>query len=297
MGWSLKPVPCDYSPLAPRSDEIHSTSNRGSDPQPWISRAAAVLSVGTRSVAPTQLTVAETGAIVARNITKRFGRVTALEGVSVSFGTGATALLGRNGAGKTTFINLVSGVVLPTEGEVVVAGHSAGSPDIVELIARQMELPSAAGFLTRGRLHRIFNLDGEEKTRLDALLEEFTVPDRTFAKMSTGNQLKFALALAFARARPILLLDEPTAGLDIFGVEILTRLIKERCDAGLTTLVATHQPTLTPEIFDRAVVIDQGRLLYDGDLTGLLSMAPVESEAATTRLAIAMTRLMGSPPA
>ncbi len=238
----------------------------------------------------------DTGTIVVENVTKRFGRVSALDDVSVSFGTGATALLGRNGAGKTTLINLLSGVVLPSGGLITVAGHPAGSPEAVQMIARQMELPGSAGFLTPGRLRRIFGLDDEEASKLRRLLEEFTVPRRVLGKMSTGNQLKFALSLAFARSRPILLLDEPTAGLDIFGVEILTRLIKERCDAGLVTLVATHQPTLTPEIFDRAVVIDQGRLLYEGDLNGLLTMAPIDGEAATTRLAIAMTRLIGNLP-
>lgn len=234
--------------------------------------------------------------IVAERVTKRFGRVTALDGITVGFGTGATALLGRNGAGKTTLINLIAGVVLPTGGSAQVAGFPAGSPQAVSRMARQIELPGTAGFLTTTRLVRIFGLTGEEEARLRMLLSEFGVPDRAFGKLSTGNQLKFSLSLAFARDRAILLLDEPTAGLDIFGVEILTRMIKERCDRGLTTLVATHQPTLTPELFDRAVVIDQGRLLYDGMLDGLLEMAPLDGEAATTRLAVAMTRLIGGTP-
>jgi ABC-2 type transport system ATP-binding protein len=231
--------------------------------------------------------------ISARGVTKRFGRVTALDGVSVAFGTGATALLGRNGAGKTTLINLIAGVVLPTDGELTVEGEPAGSKEAAGLLARQIELPGTAGFLTTRRLGSIFGLTPDEKARMRQLLGDFSVPARSFGKLSTGNQLKFALALAFARQRPILLLDEPTAGLDIFGVEILTRLIRERCDEGLTTLVATHQPTLTPELFHRAVVIDQGRLLYDGRLDGLLDMAPLEGEPATTRLAVAMTRLIG----
>jgi ABC-type multidrug transport system ATPase subunit len=239
------------------------------------------------------MTSVKANEIVAQGVTKRFGRVTALDEVSVGFGTGATALLGRNGAGKTTLINLIAGVVLPTEGGLTVEGAPAGSKEAVARLARQIELPGTAGFLTARRLGSIFGLTADEKARMRELLENLSVPNRSYGKLSTGNQLKFALALAFARQRPILLLDEPTAGLDIFGVEILTRLIRERCDEGLTTLVATHQPTLTPELFHRAVVIDQGRLLYDGRLDGLLDMAPLEGEAATTRLAVAMTRLIG----
>lgn len=230
--------------------------------------------------------------VVADRVTKRFGNVTALDDVSVRFGDGATALLGRNGAGKTTLINLMSGVVFPTNGGITIGGHPVGSGPAVDLVARQMELPTTAGFLTEKRLDRIFRLTDEESGRLHTLLTDFSVPRRALGKLSTGNQLKFALALAFARNRPILLLDEPTAGLDIFGVEILTRLIEERTRQGQATLVATHQPTLTPDLFDRAVVIDQGRLLYDGNLPGLLETAPDNGDPVTTRLAIAMARLI-----
>lgn len=235
--------------------------------------------------------------IVVDGVTKNFREVTALDSISLTFPSGTTALLGRNGAGKTTLINLIAGVVLPNTGSIRAAGHPVGTPEAVSLIARQIELPGNAGFLTSGRLRRIFGLDDEETERLHGLLEHLAVPHRPFGKMSTGNQVKFALSLAFARNRTILLLDEPTAGLDIFGVEILNRLISERRDAGQTTLVATHQPTLTPELFDRAVVIEGGRLLYDGNLDRLLASAPGAGEAATTRLALAMARLIeGSTP-
>lgn len=244
---------------------------------------------------PPMTTPTLTGEVVTHELCKKFGKVTALDHVSVSFGKGATALLGRNGAGKTTLINLASGVLFPTSGTVTVSGHPAGSKEGVDLVARQMELPTTAGFLKEKRLRHIFNLDQEEADRLRALLDDFAVPGRALGKLSTGNQLKFVLALAFARNRPILLLDEPTAGLDIFGVEILTRLIEERSAAGLATVVATHQPTLTPDLFNRAVVIDQGRLLHDGQLDELLALAPDDSEPVTTRLAIAMARLITGP--
>ena len=78
---------------------------------------------------------------------------------------------------------------------------------------------------------------------------------------------------------------------EINGVPV-TRLIEERTRQGQATLVATHQPTLTPDLFDRAVVIDQGRLLYDGNLPDLLETAPDNGDPVTTRLAIAMARLI-----
>jgi ABC-type multidrug transport system ATPase subunit len=232
--------------------------------------------------------------ITVEGVSKDFRGTMALDSVSFAFSSGTTALLGRNGAGKTTLINLIGGVVLPSDGSISTEGHPACSSEAVELIARQMELPGTAGFLTAKRLERLLGLTSEEKEGFASLRHRFGVPDRPMGKLSKGNQLKLALALAFARARPILLLDEPTSGLDIFGVEVLAELIADRRASGMTTLVATHQPTLTPDLFDHAVVIDEGRLLYIGDLPGLLDLAPEPPGQATptARLAGAMLRLI-----
>ena len=232
--------------------------------------------------------------ITVEGVSKDFRGTTALDSVTLSFTSGTTALLGRNGAGKTTLINLIGDVVLPSEGLILAGGHPAGSPSAVELIARQMELPGTARFLTAGKLERLLGLTPEEKTSFTAIRRRFAIPERQMGKLSKGNQLKLALALAFARARPILLLDEPTSGLDFFGVEVLADLIGTRRDAGLATVVATHQPTLTPELFDHAVVIDEGRLLYIGDLPGLLDLAPEPpgETTPTARLASAMLGLI-----
>lgn len=231
-------------------------------------------------------------------VSKDFRGTTALDSVTFGFPSGTTALLGRNGAGKTTLINLICGVVLPTYGSIEAGGHPAGSEEAVDLIARQMELPGTASSLDARKLERLLGLTSEERKAFTAIRHRFGVPERVMGKLSKGNQLKLTLALAFARARPILLLDEPTGGLDIFGVEILAELISGRRDSGLTTVVATHQPTLTPELFDHAVVIDEGRLLYIGDLPGLLDLAPDPPGQATptARLAGAMLRLIGGVP-
>ncbi len=232
--------------------------------------------------------------ITVDGVSKDFRGITALASVSFAFPSGTTALLGRNGAGKTTLINLIGGVVLPTDGSILAEGHPAGSPDAVGMIARQMELPGTAGYLTARKLESLLGMTHTERKSFSDLRTRLGVPDRTMGKLSKGNQLKLALALAFARERPILLLDEPTSGLDIFGVEILGELISARRDSEMTTVVATHQPTLTPELFDHAVVIDEGRLRYFGDLPGLLDLSPEPPGQATptTRLAGAMLHLI-----
>jgi len=233
-------------------------------------------------------------AVVLDRATKRFGKVTALSDLSLTIESGSIALLGRNGAGKSTMLNLVSGVMLPTEGAVLVGGHVPGTPEATGLIARQLEFPGTAGFLNPRKISRLLAMTSEEVGRLQENLRGFDVPDRPMSELSRGNQLKVALSVAFARQRPILLLDEPTSGLDIFGVDVLTGMIEDRTRRGLVTIGATHQPTLTPELFDRAIVIEGGSLLFDGSLPSLLDLAPdtPENAAPTARLASAYIELL-----
>lgn len=228
------------------------------------------------------------------HVSKDFRGIPALTDLTVSIMAGATALLGRNGAGKSTLMNLVSGVVLPSAGAVSVSGHAAGSAAASRLVARQLEFPGTAGFLTAVRLASLLSMDSGEYEMLRVILERFEVPNRSMRRLSRGNQLKLALAVAFARSRPILLLDEPTSGLDIFGVQVLSELIEERRSRRLVTIVATHQPTLTPELFDRALVVDQGSLLFEGDLAGLLrhSRTLPDEATPTARLSTAMAELL-----
>lgn len=216
----------------------------------------------------------------------------ALSDLSVSVDEGTTALLGRNGAGKSTLLNVISGVVLPSSGSVWVGDHPAGSRLAVTETARQLEFPGTAGFLSPSRLRRLLSFSNAEAGRLDEYLDRFEVPANAMRHLSHGNQLKLALSVAFARSKPVLLLDEPTGGLDVFGIQVLNDLIARRRDAGLVTVVATHQPTLTPDLFDQALVIDLGRSLYQGSLSKLLDLSPTPDAAPTARLASALEVLL-----
>lgn len=238
----------------------------------------------------------ETGEPVIRldQVGKRFGDTVALSDLTVSIKAGTTALLGRNGAGKSTLLNLITGVVLPSNGDVRVGGEPAASPAASRLVSRQLEFPGTAGHLNPDRLTRLLSLSSEESERFSANLSRFDVPDRPMRHLSHGNQLKVALSMALARVRPVLLLDEPTSGLDVFALQILNELIEARRSQGHVTVVATHQPTFTPELFDQALVVDLGRALFQGDLADLL-MLPVDlPEPATpvARLAAAFEVLL-----
>lgn len=232
--------------------------------------------------------------IVLSNTGKRFGDVVALGDVNLNIESGTVALLGRNGAGKSTMLNLLTGVQRPTDGEVLVGGHVPGSEGAAALVSRQLEFPGTASFLNPKKIIRLLDMTPEEAERFIENLRLFEVPDRPMGKLSRGNQLKVALAVSFARDRPILLLDEPTSGLDVFGVEIVSELIGSRNRREFITITATHQPTLTPELFDRALVVENGVLLFDGGLPELLDLAPdsPENSTPTARLAAAFIELL-----
>ncbi len=232
--------------------------------------------------------------VVLKDVSKEFGKTSALARVTLQFNSGSTALLGRNGAGKSTLMNLISGIVLPSDGDIKVGGYAAGSKAACRLLARQLEFPGTAGSLTPKRLARLLAMTPKESGDMKMIMGQFEVPDKPMCKLSRGNQLKLALSVAFARTRPILLLDEPTSGLDAFGVHCLTELIMDRQRQNLVTVVATHQPTLTPELFDRAIVIDEGRICFDGTLPDLLALAGGERDGMTPtgKLAGALASLL-----
>ncbi len=225
---------------------------------------------------------------------KQYGQVSALQPTNLVFAGETVALLGRNGAGKTTLLDLVSGIAVPSQGSVMIGGHHAGSAEACEQLARQFEVADGAGFLDAARLARLLRFHDHERDVLAQLLRRFDVEGSKMGKMSRGNQLKLALAAAFARSRSVLLLDEPASGLDVFGVAVLAQLIAERRSKGQTTILATHQPSLVSELFDRVLVIELGRILYDGSLDDLMtpSETDITAMSQTSRLAAAMSQLI-----
>jgi len=225
---------------------------------------------------------------------KQYGKVSALQPTTLAFASETVALLGRNGAGKTTLLDLVSGIAVPSQGTATIGRHNAGSAGASKQLARQFEVADGAGFLDAERLARLLRFRDDDRDVLAQLLRRFDVQGSRMGKMSRGNQLKLALAAAFARRRPVLLLDEPASGLDVFGVAVLAQLIAERRSKGQTTIVATHQPSLVPELFDRVVVIELGRILFDGSLDDLMTPLEIDITAMsqTSRLAAAMSQLI-----
>lgn len=198
----------------------------------------------------------------------RFGLVDAVRGIDLHVPAGsATALLGRNGAGKSTTMRVLAGVVPPTEGVVEVAGHDIRSQT---LAAKRVTgyCPDVGGLVPRAtpwehlqlaaRLRRL--PDGWEK-RAEDLLERFDLgaaAHRVTAGFSHGMGRRMSVLLAAFHEPAVLLLDEPFDGVDPLGVEAAMDVIGDARARGAAVLVSTHLRELAVQSCDHAVVLRAG---------------------------------------
>ena len=207
------------------------------------------------------------------DLTVRFGGVTALDGVSLRHGTGGiVGLIGANGAGKTTFVNVLSGVVRPARGRALLDGR-----DLTTLPAHRI---ARAGLTRTFQNLRLFSsltvLDhllvpyGARRRGRDralAVLDEVGLTgagDRHPAELAHGEQRRLELARALALTPRVVLLDEPLAGLAGSEGDELLALFGRLRDGGTTLLLVEHDVPSVLRISDRVLVLDRGRLLADG---------------------------------
>jgi ABC-2 type transport system ATP-binding protein len=218
--------------------------------------------------------------VEARDLTRRFGDHLALEALSLAIEPGeAFGLLGPNGAGKTTFIRMVAGCLLPTEGSVTVDGISpTDSPTAVQArLGLVMETSRLYPELrVRSFLRFIGGARGLARARLaravDAAIERFgleSAVSRPIGNLSKGFQQRVSLAQAFLHDPPLVIVDEPTGGLDplqqVEVQEILRGLRGRR-----TLILCTHDLQEAERLASRVGVLRQGRLVAEGDAKELL---------------------------
>ena len=222
--------------------------------------------------------------ISVHELTKRFpsGRneVLAVDHLSFSVAAGEVyGLLGPNGAGKTTTLRMILGLLEPTSGFAEVDGlRSSQFPDEVK---RRIGLVSASAGLyqwlsAREVLLFFADLYGtqpdqaeRELARLSELLDLGEYLDRRCATLSTGQQQRVQLARALIHNPPVMLLDEPTRGLDVFGSHVIFEYIGHLRDQGKAVIVSTHRLHEAQELCDRFGLLHRGRLAMEGSLENL----------------------------
>lgn len=209
--------------------------------------------------------------------------VEALRGVSLAVEPGEfVAILGPNGAGKTTFLKLLSGIITPTSGTASVLGHVPWQrhDDFRRRFALVMgqknqlwwDLPAAESF----RLHQvIYRLDRERFARtrdeLVELLDVGRLIHQPVRELSLGERMKLELIAALLHEPDVLLLDEPTIGLDVVAQHSIHAFLRKvQTERGTTVLLTTHYMKDVAALCRRVVVITHGRILYDGTLAEIV---------------------------
>lgn len=242
-------------------------------------------------------------AIELKGLTKRYGGFTAVEDVSLEILAGQVlGLLGPNGAGKTTTIKMMTGLVTPSAGTARLGGFDVGRQRsrAVQQVGAVLEgsrnvcwsLSAWQNLLYFGRLK---GLRGAEiKPRAERLLRDLDLWDRrnqTVGGFSRGMQQKVAVAAALVTDPPIVLLDEPTIGLDVEAARTVRQWVRRLAhDEGKTVVLTTHQLAMAEELADRVAVIRDGHIITDlptGELLDRYVEDRFEVEVSATTVAVA----------
>ena len=203
-----------------------------------------------------------THAVQVRNLRKSYGKNEALRGVDLDVGQGEVfALLGANGAGKTTALECIEGLRRYDGGSVSVRGRTG-----IQL--QSASLPAHIRGKEAIRLFAKWNRTSPDRAMLAALGAE-VLADKQYREMSTGQKRRLHLALALIWDPDIVFLDEPTAGLDVEGRISLHRYIRELKARGKTIVLATHDMAEVESLCDSIAILRDGRIAFAGTVIEL----------------------------
>jgi ABC-2 type transport system ATP-binding protein len=227
--------------------------------------------------------------IAVRGLTKHFGRVRAVQALTVEAPAGAvTGFLGPNGAGKTTTLRMILGLVAPTAGVALIGGRRYA--DLAHPRREVGAVLEATGFHPgrRGRAHLelLAQAGGVPRERVDAVLDQVDLTadaDRRIRGYSLGMRQRLGLAAALLGDPRVLILDEPANGLDPAGMAWLRGVLRELAAGGRTVLISSHVLAEVAQTVDRVVILHAGRLRFAGPLPEL-TRAGESLEAAFLRL-------------
>jgi ABC-type multidrug transport system ATPase subunit len=217
-------------------------------------------------------------------LTKRYGDRLATDRVSMTVRRGEVyGFLGPNGAGKTTTLRMMLGLVRPTAGSATVLGRPAGRPEVTARVGALIEGPGFYPYLSgRDNLRTMARYRRLGPSEVERVLELVDLADRgndTFKGYSLGMKQRLGVAAAMLGSPELVILDEPTNGLDPAGMADMRRLLLELARGGQTVLLSSHLLAEVQEICDRVGVINGGRLLRESTVADLRGGATVRLRA------------------
>ncbi|HEX6337646.1 MAG TPA: ABC transporter ATP-binding protein [Jiangellaceae bacterium] len=222
--------------------------------------------------------------VVTDRLTKKYGDQIAVDEVSLTVRRGEVyGFLGPNGAGKTTTLRMLLGLVRPTRGTAKVLGARPGHPAAVARTGALVEGPGFFPYLSgRDNLRVMARYQGVSEAAVDAALERVELAGRgrdAFRSYSLGMKQRLGVASALLGDPELLVLDEPTNGLDPAGMADMRRLIVELAQQGQTVLLSSHLLGEVQEICDRVGVIVHGRLIAESTVAELRGASTVLARA------------------
>ena len=222
-----------------------------------------------------------TPVVEARGLLKTYGDITAVDHVDLTVESGDVyGYLGPNGAGKTTSLRMLLGLIRPTSGSARLFGRDPllDGARALDGVAGFVEGPRFYPYMSgRRNLQLLADYDGgDARTRIDEVLDVVELTDRAKHRVggySHGMRQRLGIAASLLRSPRMLLLDEPTTGLDPAGIRDMRALIRRLADEGITVLLSSHLLTEVEELCNRVAIIQKGRILYEGSLAELLATA------------------------
>ncbi len=212
--------------------------------------------------------------IVIKNLDKKFGKLTVLDGLDLHIRSGGIfAILGPNGSGKTTLIKSILGMVIPDKGDILFKGKS---------VLEQWEyrdhlnyLPQIANFPANLSVRELIQMVKDlrpKKSGEEALINLFSLEpflNKKLGNLSGGTKQKVNLVLTFMFDSELIILDEPTTGLDPVSLIHLKKIINEEKEKGKTILITTHIMSFVEEVADEIVFLLDGKIFFKGSVLQL----------------------------
>jgi len=244
-----------------------------------------------------------------RGLRRRFGDLQAVDGVSFSIKPGETyGLLGPNGAGKTTTISMVAGLLTRDEGEVIVGGqtmttHSTGLKASIGYVPQDLAIyPDLSARENLVFFARLYGMSGSDaRKRAAEVLETIGLSDRAgdqTKNYSGGMKRRLNIGIGLLHQPKLLILDEPTVGVDPQSRNAILGSVEELSSAGMAVLYTTHYMEEAERLCDRVGIIDHGKVIAEGtrrELVGLVGESDHVTLSATGDIAEALEALRAQP--
>jgi len=216
------------------------------------------------------------------NLTKRYSSGTAVDDLSFEVPEGEVCgLLGPNGAGKTTAIRVLLGLAKPTSGSTTLLGVAPGDPAFGDAVRKVGTLIEGPALFARATARQNMQIEADalgldkSKAKIDDLLKLVALDERADTRcgsFSLGMKQRLGLAISLMGEPRLVVLDEPTNGLDPAGIVEIRRLIEKLPERGTTVLVSSHLLAEIQLMCDRAAILQRGKLVADGTIANLISV-------------------------